>query len=327
MKFYLLAFVCLLTVQLHAQTIIPAVKSYKLENGRVSSNAPKNIAFDTLGTKGFNNKNSFNASLNSLVMNLAPENKSKRVKPLADSLYKAYTDSLYRLELNTQVEELNKSPKVAPVVTGGISNLENPKKSYGSLSFGIQYRLSKYKVTKKNWIDPHYVYLIFSSKTATSPDSSSIQKTFMFPELNKRDFVLGYFWGFEKNDWTIAPTFEFSLNRFIDTGNTKIFISQSFTAGVKVQKALIDEKVNSFVAFYPYYSLITVDRKYATDYQDLTKEVKIPSTFHSLGLHISAQVPNGILFCNMKYILNKEGELKSPDLKRYIYTIGTLLAL
>ena len=139
--------------------------------------------------------------------------------------------------------------------------------------------------------------------------------------------MLGYFWQFQKNDWTIAPSFEFSLNRFVDTSNKKNFISQSFNVGVRIQKSLTFQNVNSFVSLYPYYSLITVDKKYSEDYQTLIGEKTIPSTFHSIGLHVSAQFPNAILFCNMKYILNKEGDLQSRDLKRFVYTIGTLLNL
>jgi hypothetical protein len=317
--------VCSLLLQTtFAQSILPAAKSFKIENGKYISELKRNKENDTTALK---NILAMNLDSRFTTMNLSSDARNKKITGLSDSLYKAYQDSVDRLELIQIVKKLNESNSFTPVVTAGVSNLENSKQTYGSLSFGLQFRLSKYKLTKNNWIDPHFLYLIFSAKTASSPDSSSIQKTFMFPELNKRDFVIGYFWQFQKNDWTIAPTFEFSLNRFADTSNKKNFVSQSLTAGVRFQKSLNFQNLKSFVSLYPYYSLITVDKKYSEDYEDLIKETKIPSTFHSFGLHVSAQFPNAILFCNMKYILNKEGELKSRDLKRFIYTIGTLLSL
>lgn len=321
----LLPVICLFLIgNVSAQTIFPAAKSFKVERGKYISEYKRNKNVDSAAIKGFIEDSAVSIFK---TFNLKNDGPKKSIKALSDSLYKIYEKNLDRQELISIVSKLNESSPFIPMVTAGVTNLENTKQSYGSLSFGIQFRLSKYKLTKNNWIDPHYLYLMFSAKTATSPDSSSIQKTFMFPELNKRDFVLGYFWQLQKNDWTIAPSFEFSLNKFVDTANKKSFVSQSFSAGVRIQKSFSFEKTNSFVSLYPYYSLITVDKKYSTDYQALIGEPSIPSTFHSLGLHVSAQIPNAILFCNMKFILNKEGDLQSRDLKRYVYTIGTLLTL
>jgi hypothetical protein len=329
LRFFLPAILLMPMQSIFAQSIFPAAKSFKVEKGRYISDFKKNIVTDTASIINSITKKAqilFN-TMNYNSGEKGVEELGKANKKLIDSLYRDYEDSLKRHELIPVINKLNESSPFAPIVTAGITNLENTKQTYGSLSFGIQFRLTKYKLSKKNWIDPHYLYLMFSAKTATSPDSSSIQKTFMFPELNKRDFVFGYFSEFQKNDWTIAPTFEFSLNKFVDTANKKSFVSQSFNLGCRIQKSFSFNNVNSFVSLYPYYSLITVDKKYATDYQVLIGEPKIPSTFHSIGLHVSAQIPNAILFCNMKYILNKEGHLQSRDLKRYIYTIGTLLSL
>jgi hypothetical protein len=310
---------------IRAQTILPASRSFKTERGQFISDYQNKAKIDTTAIlKKIANKTDF--FLKTMTLDSFRINQGNFMQ-LTDSLYKIYTDTLKNIELLSLVNKLNESSPFVPVLTAVVTNLENTRQTYGSLSLGFQFRLSKYKLTKKGWVDPHYLYLLFSTKTATSPDSSSVQKTFMFPELNKRDFVLGYYWEFLKNHWTVAPTFEFSLNRFVDTANQKSFVSQSFNTGIRIQKSFSFEKVNSFVSLYPYYSLITVDKKYAQDYQFLIGEPSIPSTFHSVGLHISAQVPNAILFCNMKFILNNEGDLKSRDLKRYIYTIGTLLNL
>lgn len=297
-----------------AQTILPVSKSFQVKKSaavaeykKISDSTSNAISLLTLEIKS-------DSSLSSTMV--AKTDSLKNIQKAARAL-----------ELKSLADALSDNSPVIPIVTAGISNLENTKQSYGSISLGLLFRLSKYSVTNKGWIDPHFVYLIFSSKTATSPDSTSIQKTFMFPELNKRDFVFGYYWQFLKNDWTIAPSFEFSLNRFTDTASEKKFISQSFNLGVRFQKSFSFENVNSFISLHPYYSLITVDKKYSVDYQQLIGEEKIPSTFHSIGLNISTQLPHAIMFCNMKYILNKEEQLKSNDLKTFIYTIGTLINL
>lgn len=312
---------------INSQTIFSAAKPFKVERGKYLSEINKDRIIDSSTIRGFVSTKSLRLFATSGELT---ENKEKRIAEMTDSLnafYKRQNDSLEYRTLMSIIDTLNKTSELTPLFTAGISNLEDTKQAYGSLSLGLQFRLSKYKINKNKWIDPHFLYLIFSAKTASSPDSSSIQKTLLFPELNKRDFVLGYFWQCLKNDWAVSPTFEFSLNKFSDTSNSKSFVSQSFTTGVRVQKSFNFDNINSFVSLFPYYSLITVDKKFSEDYKDLTGETKIPSSFHSLGLNVSAQFPNAILFCNMKYILNKEGELKSRDLKRFVYTIGTLLSL
>lgn len=313
-----------------SQSIIPAARTFRLDRARFISDYKSNPVIDTASIMSkiiAKTKVRYGILSNKDITSDKSDSAKKAFEDLVNSAFNTYTDSLRTLDVLALIDTLNKRSPVEPIVTAGVTNLENTKQAYGSLSFGVQFRLSKHKRIGKNWIDPQYLYLMFSAKTATSPDSSSIQKTFMFPELNKRDFVLGYFWNFIREDWTVAPTFEFSLNRFVDTAIKKSFVSQSFNLGCRVQKSFVMGKQQSFVSLYPYYSLITVDKKYATDYKLLIGEPTIPSTFHSVGLHISAQIPNAILFCNMKYILNKEGDLQSRDLKRYIYTIGTLLAL
>ena len=322
-KLTLILFTLIAVNSAFAQTILSAAKTFKIEKGKYISEFKKEKGSDTAALKNLAIINSF-----SLLTNVDTDDKgNQKILAVTDSLYKKYTDSTEKQSLTAIVKKLNETSPFTPLLTAGVANLENTKQTYGSLSLGLQFRLSDFKVTNNKWIDPHYLYLMFSAKTATSPDSSSIQKTLIFPELNKRDFVLGYFWQFQKNEWAISPTFEFSLNRFSDTANSKSFVSQSFTTGLRVQKSFSFQNINSFVSLFPYYSLINVDKKYSEDYKELIKESKIPNTFHSLGLNASAQFPNAILFCNMKYILNKEGELKSRDLRKFVYTIGTLLSL
>lgn len=294
-----LSFIVLASIA-NGQAPIPASKTFK-ENGKVVIDLNEKVQRSIDYIKS---NNPYNPNFN-----------QKKLDSLA-----------YQAELDT----LNQSPSIIPILTGGVVNLESIKESYGLLTFGMVYRLSKYKITKKQWFDPHFIYVMFNIRSALSPDSNSIRKSFLFPEINKRDFVVGYFWQFRKNGWSLAPTGEFALNRLSDSSNSKSFVSQSFILGIKIQKAFNQASgapAPTFFEFFPFYNLINVDPKYFDDYSYLTGETHIPTTFHSLGLNISAQLPNGIFFCNMKYILNKSKEIKSPDLIRFNYTLGTLLAL
>ncbi len=113
----------------------------------------------------------------------------------------------------------------------------------------------------------------------------------------------------------------------MDSTLKKKFVSQSIIAGLRVQKEFPSPTLNSYLSLFPYYSLILVEKKYAVDYRELTGEKKIPGRFHSFGMNVSVQTENGILFCNMKYILGMADKVESQDLKTFIYTIGTLVAL
>lgn len=317
-----------------SQSLIPAAQTFKIEKGKFIGSLIKDTSVlqDARRTAAIISNN-FNARFEAANLKNDSDKKSRieimrKVQRVYDSVYKAKLDEAYEDMLPTLVNKLDSLPAITPAITAGVSNLENTKQSYGSLALGFQFRLSKYKVGKKGWIDPHFVYLLFSTKTATSPDSSTIQKTFMFPDLNKRDFVMGYYWLLMKKDWSVSPLFEFSLNRFSDTAIKKNFVSTNFLLGIKFQKSFDqDGGITPFISFFPYYSLISVDKKYAVDYKKMIGEEEIPTVFHSLGLQVSCQVTKGILFCNMKYILNKEGDIKSPELKRFIYTIGTMIGL
>ena len=258
---------------------------------------------------------------------------NKQVELYSYRLYAAASDSISAVSAKQEtqriIDTLNSTPPVKILASGGLSNLENIKQAYGSLSLGLLFRLSKYKAGINGWIDPIYAYVMFNTKSATSPDSSSIQKTFLFPELNKRDFVIGFYRECSKNGWNIAPLFEFSLNRFNDTSNKKTFVSQCFLGGVRMNKSfqLSNPNITTFLQVLPYFSLINVDPKYSEDFRFLTKEPNNHGTYYSLGLQTSIQAENLILFCNMKYILNKSNGIQSPDLVRFVYTVGTQLTL
>lgn len=236
--------------------------------------------------------------------------------------------------LDKIIDSLNKTDNFSLLASGGLTNLQDIDNSYGSLGVGLLYRLSKYHLLnnsgKNSWIDPHYLYFMFNTKTGSSRDSSVIQKGILFPELVKRDLVIGYNWEVlnAKTKWAYAFNTEFSLSRF-DSSDGRTFTTQNLVSGFKVSKGFYNKKfeIPSYLQLFLYYHLINIDPKFFKDYNSLVGEENAPPSFHTLGLQTTLQVKNVTLFSNMKYILNNTDKLNSPDLKRFVYTFGTLFTL
>lgn len=248
---------------------------------------------------------------------------------------KLYNDSVSAEELRI---ELNKTSHVRFIAAGGISNIDDVRKATGNLSIGIQFRLSDFKRSRsslfRNWLDPHYIYLMFNTRTGTSSDTEILVRTFLFPELHKRDFVLGYFWHMEKNNWGIEPLFEGSLSRYSDSAKTTTFRTESFILGSKFYKRFTvpinQDTIDAVVQLFPYYNMINVDPKYWDAYQTLLSPEgsdMLKPTWHSVGLQAMVQIENVTMFCNMKYILNRTKDIHNVDLQRFVYTIGTMITL
>jgi len=238
------------------------------------------------------------------------------------------------IRLNAIADTLNNASPIKILINVGASDIEKGQNINGNVSFGVQLRLTKNKRCAfrpfKNWIDPHYVYAMANTRSISSIDSSNIIKTFLFPEISKRDFVLGYYWEFlDTNNVGIAPNIELGLNSYKDSGAVHIFKSTSLTVGVKVFKVFEVPALHSqaFVQFFPYYNLINVDPKYFINYQILMGESNLHPTFHTFGIQTQIQVDNVSLYCNMKYITNSGDQIQNPELKRFVYTIGTMLSL
>ncbi len=230
------------------------------------------------------------------------------------------------------VKELNETLPVELIATGGISSLQDVKHMGGNLGVGLQFRLSSFKAKRNGWIDPHFLYVMFNAKTATSSDTGVLQREILFPEISKRDFVIGYFFRQMKNDFCLDFTVEAALNKYTDSIHT--FRTESMTLGFAVSKAFainLDNVSTSIsVKLFPYYNLINIDPKYWADYDAMLKSSNnAHATFHTLGLQTFLQADNIILFCNAKYVLNKMGETATPnrDFVRFVYTIGTMVAL
>ena len=315
------------------QNHLAPVKIYQLDNDNSTLNT---IAIDRTNASNnnilANNQNLYDTLINSIRI----KNKHGKDSILAlNTGVKNLNDSLFASE---QVLALNNESHVHFIAAGGISNIDDLRKATGNLSIGLQFRLSDNKRVAggafKNWIDPHYLYIMFNTRTGTSSDSEILVRTFLFPELHKRDFVIGYFWHLEKNDFGIEPLFEASLSRYSDSAKTKMFRTESFILGTKFYKRFAipvnKDTVNAVVQLFPFYNLINVDPKYFTDYEQLMSpsgKDNLHPTYHSVGMQAMVQIDNIMLFCNMKYVLNKGRDIDNPDLKRFVYTIGSMITL
>jgi hypothetical protein len=286
------------------------------------------------GTSREKNKNSFD----SLLIDSSLLTLDFQQQKIFDSYFSDYmTDgNLSESDMDSinqadYINRLNQTDPIKLLAVGGISNLEELSTSFGNLSVGLLFRLSKYKKYRNtNFIDPHFLYFLFNTKTATSPDSNSVQKSLLFPELAKRDFVLGYYWELQKNDWYIAPSFEFSLNKYLDSSSKKVFVTQNILIGSRISKRYTVTSKDIDVGFeiFPSFNITHTDSKYNIEYRNLLGEPKMPNTLYVAGLKAAVQVKNLNLFCNMKYVLgDKVNELTSTELKRFVYTIGTAITL
>lgn len=234
------------------------------------------------------------------------------------------------------IADRNSSPHLTISGIGGISELQNPVQAGGNFSAVATFRLGDYKRIKRNsqWLDPAFLYMAFNTRTGSSADSDQISKTFLFPDISKRDFVIGSYLNFfhAKNSWCIDPTIEFSLNRYKITQDSisNGFKSESVLVGIRISKSQLFGKDSSFEAgfvLFPYYNIINVQPKYFTSYNAIIKGNNLPPTIHTIGLQAILQLSKVMLFANMKYILNTGSNLNVDDLKGFTYTIGTLIGV
>lgn len=237
-------------------------------------------------------------------------------------------------KIDSVLKALNEISRVKVLAAAGATQLEKIKEADANISIGLQFRLTKFQrrssASLKNWIDPHYVYVMFNARTVSSDDSLSLVKSFLFSEIGRRDFVLGYtFQLLDTNNHSIEPTLEVGLNTFRDTSGDHTFKSVHLTTGVRFQWFFDLPTLNThaYLQLYPYYNLISVDPKYFEDIQVMLGEPDIHPTHHTFGLQTQVQVDNIIFYCNAKYITNRGALINSPDLKRFVYTIGTMIAL
>ncbi len=273
----------------------------------------------------------------------APGSTSNIPAPTYSSLRKASRKKV-DTEIHSQIAEykdqrhfeaetiLNEgTSRFQPLISGGLSNIMNNGRSssIGSITLGLQYRITNFKQRSGNKIDPHYIYAAWNTSTAKSNDTASFIKTVTFPELAKSDFILGYHNDIIEGNFVRGCLAEISFTTYRDTANTHLFRSESLLLGYQV--SFLGNLPNLIVPAgfkaLLYGNIINVDPKYNSGYNSLTAESDIHNTFFNLGLRVQADVNGATLFFNGKYILNPHKNITNPDLIRFVYTIGTLVSL
>jgi hypothetical protein len=343
-RFIYIIAICLASSLVHAQSLFvsqPSIQQVKLKS--TSDQKKINRKIDNLKhiMKGIEIE--IDAKIkeqDSLKKNASKSAEINANNKILDSLDNT-TDSINAL-INTadtgiaaSITMLNKiMPRLTVSGIGGISELQNPAQSGGNFSVQATFRLGKYKqIGNSKWADPAFLYMSFNTRTGASSDSAKLTKLFLFPNISKRDFVIGAYWQFRhlENDLCIEPIAEFSLNRYkgvIDSTDYG-FGSESALLGVrfsKVQK-FGDTAFEAGFVLFPYYSIINVQPKNYESYAKLLKDA-LPYTVHTLGLQAVLQLSKVQFFADMKYILNRHSSnLALDDFKGFTYTIGTMIAV
>ncbi|MGN6475712.1 MAG: hypothetical protein ACTHKV_00700 [Flavipsychrobacter sp.] len=238
------------------------------------------------------------------------------------------------LDMDTTIKYLNNSSNVMLSVTGGLSGLE--KVVSGNAAINATFRVSKYKPWGK-WIDPAYIYMGFNAKTNTSGDSGVLDKAILFPQINKRDFVLGFIWEFynPSSNWDIQAVGELSLNRYkyaVDSAKSDFFYTQSLLAGLKFSKTgtvtISDSSIVAGFQLFPYISIINVQVKDWDKYSVAFDNNKsLAPTWNCVGMQAILQISSVMLFCDMRYIMNKDDSNRPYNMRGFNYTIGTMVAV
>ncbi len=239
-------------------------------------------------------------------------------------------DNTLKKKMDTLVDSLNNLPVCYFNVQGGINNVETFTRLSGNASLLGVFRISKFKFRDKSYkiLDPNYIYIGFNTRTAFSDDTALLVKTFLFPELNKRDFIIGFFTNSLNNatGWETSFLAEFSLNKHFIDKRSSMFNSTSIKFGMEKKKTFTNQN-NIWISFSPYVNIIHVDEKNEQTYNALFKETNLPSTYVANGIIITLGSPTTNLFCDIKYVGNMNAGISNNDLKGMVYTIGIKSAL
>jgi hypothetical protein len=243
-----------------------------------------------------------------------------------------------KIEFNcdTCFEETLDDDCVKIIGSASLNDLNSISSSKGTMSFGGYFRLDK----------RNSIYMFFNTKPDASSDSSSAGKTFIFPELSSRDFIVGYSYGriYNKN-WSESFFTEISLckhSNMIDTSKNLVnFNSTQIIIGMRFSKTYyytINKKPHTIgFSFIPYFQGISVSSKYADSYRKTLDGYKnlnggsgkedLPLGIFAAGIRGQIDFEDFSFFCNTKFPLNtsNSGNINN-DLKQFVYTIGVAIS-
>lgn len=263
---------------------------------------------------------------------------NKEIITEVENQIKALEESEPKIEFNcdTCFENASDDDCVKIVGSASLNDLGSISTSKGTMSFGSYFKLGKRTG----------LYMFFNTKPSASADSSSIGKTFIFPELSTRDFIVGYSYArlYNKN-WTGSFFAEISLckhsNSIDTTKNLVSFNSTQLIFGMRFSKSYfytINEKPHSLgFSLIPYLQGISVSSKYADSYRktlDGYKDINggsgkedLPLGLYAAGIRGQIDFEDFSFFCNTKFPLNtsNSGNINN-DLKQFVYTIGVAIS-
>ena len=185
------------------------------------------------------------------------------------------------------------------------------------------------------------VYGMYNAHAANSSDTAVIAKTFLFPEIGKRIFTIGYLRDYvsSKNENIhFVPMIEFSENKLSVTkdSTTQNINTFSTTFGYRIEwhndKVHFGDTTVSFIfSVMPYYNMISVDSKYFNQHTDaynsMFNDTHLPPTFHTVGFEAVLQLSKFQIFANLKWVLNdKQVSDANIDLKGNSIVIGTIVS-
>jgi hypothetical protein len=268
------------------------------------------------------------------------------------------------LRVYGHAEEYPDSIAVSIIGVGGASAVQSLNQENAGVSFGMALKWGKHEQIRTKKVDniqtadttyklyqSNLFYFLFNPVPANSNDSDNISKTFLFPELSKKDFTVG----FEKifplvrprdmtlnttgfRNTTISCFTELSTSHY-DTGEN-YFRTWCAMAGAKLSFQGMISGLNFGFQVIPYYSLISVEQKYfnalnldliskGTAELDTLPHKGIPPATHSVGLNFKASISSFEIFANIKYVLNDKinynPNITDPDLKNTVITVGLLI--
>ena len=271
---------------------------------------------------------------------LTEEFKTELAKQVSDAIDKEIKeneegDPEIEFNCDTCFEAASDGDCVKIVGSASLNDLASVSSSNGTMSFGGYFRLGKRSG----------LYMFFNTKPSASSDSSSIGKTFIFPELSSRDFIVGYSYArlYNKN-WTGSFFGEISLckhSNIIDTTKNVVdFNSTQLILGMRFSKSYfytINKKPHSLgFSFIPYLQGISVSSKYAESYRKTLDGFKdtnggngsqdLPLGLFAAGIRGQIDFEDFSFFCNTKFPLNtsSSGNINN-ELKQFVYTIGVAI--
>jgi len=209
------------------------------------------------------------------------------------------------------------------------SSIASLSSATGNLSIGVAFSFGKDTTNT--------IYGMYNAHAANSTDSNVISKTFLFPEIGKRLFTLGYMRDFvinKKDCIHIVPFTEFSENKLTDSASQTIYTFSS-TLGVRFDwhsdsVNFGNSKIPVIFSVFPYYNLISVDSKYYTDnnneYNTMFNESHLPPTFHTVGFEAILSISTFQIFADLKWVLNnKDLGANDTNLRGNSIVIGTIV--